>query len=277
MRCYGYSLDWPTRRRVHLDGPPADSFNVAKVLVADTSRPVSDRAAATDRLETACTVAIPQRIDTLMMTIDSELVMLRLTNGTQRVLLISDGAMLSNRRLRRTTIGVAVVGPIRETFDALAIDEYHHGFELAKQNSPARAVLGWSMTSPWGWAVWQLVAFGFIALIAGGVRFGPLIPLDRPNRRSPLEHVHALATAFGATRGHGEGVRWIVRGLRRRLGRYTPGVDEGVWLSRMRDSMRSARGRAALDILQNALREPTADAPRAAAVAADTLWEEWHS
>jgi hypothetical protein len=277
MRCFGYRLTWTDNRRVRVPGPPPDSLTVWKVLVPDSAATVRDRSSGTDRVERSCTVPAITAVDTLLATIDGHPVLLRLHVDDRVVMLAADGAMLNNRRLRRPAIGVAMLTPIRRTFSALAIDEFHHGFSTGKATSPGRAVLAWSLTSPWGWAGWQLAAVGLVSLIAGGVRFGPLELMVRANRRSPLEHVRALATAFAAARGHGEGVRWIVRGLRRRLGRITPGVDDAVWLGRAGDTVRTARGRAAIDTLQNALRDPTADAPRAAAAAADTLWEEWHS
>ncbi len=54
---------------------------------------------------------------------------------------------------------------------------------------------------------------GVIALLFGAVRFGPPRPAIPRKRRSPLEHVRALATALAAAHGHDVAVATIIRGL----------------------------------------------------------------
>jgi hypothetical protein len=157
----------------------------------------------------------------------------------------------------------------------VVVDEYHHGYHAA--GSLAGAALDWTTRSPWGWVVWQLAAVGVIALLASGVRFGPVRHAIERRRRSPLEHVRALATALAAARGHDVAVRLMVQGLRRRLSRggRPARADLDVWLEGLRPSVRTPRGREALDALAGLTRGPQdAESVLVAANAVETLWEE---
>jgi hypothetical protein len=155
------------------------------------------------------------------------------------------------------------------------VDEYHHGYRVA--GSLGGAALDWSTRSPWGWVAWQLAAVGVVALLASGVRFGPVRSAIERRRRSPMEHVRALATALAAARGHDVAVRLMIQGLRRRLsrsGRPAP-ADLETWLQGLGSSVRTARGRAALESLTSmSRRPPDADSVLVAANAVETLWEE---
>ena len=65
-----------------------------------------------------------------------------------------------------------------------------------------------------------------------------------------MEHVRALATALAAARGHDVAVRLMIQGLRRRLSRgarATPDLE--AWLESLGPSVRTARGREALESL----------------------------
>jgi hypothetical protein len=96
-------------------------------------------------------------------------------------------------------------------------------------------------------------------------------------RRSPMEHVRALATTLAASRGHDVAVRLMVQGLRRRLSRggRAAGADLDAWLESLAPSVRSARGREALETLTGTLRtQPDAASVLAAGNAVETLWEE---
>jgi len=96
-------------------------------------------------------------------------------------------------------------------------------------------------------------------------------------RRSPLEHVRALATALAAARGHETAVRLMAQGLRRRLsraGRAGP-ADLDRWLAGLADSLRTDRGRRALATLTDASTgSPTSAGVLEAANAVEILWEE---
>ena len=146
------------------------------------------------------------------------------------------------------------------------------------RGSLAGATLEWTLHSPWGWAVWQLVAVGVIALLAAGVRFGPASRGIERRRRSPLEHVRALATALAAARGHDVAVRLIVQGLRRRLSRGPRRARRARRVAGIAGVQRCAprAGSEALERLDRRDR-PARRAPARCSCAAndvETLWEE---
>jgi hypothetical protein len=191
------------------------------------------------------------------------------------VTLVSDDGLFRNRALRRTLAGAFVVGLVADRYERMIVDEYHQGYVAA--GSLGGAALAWSARSPWGWMVWQLIAVGLVALVASGVRFGPVRSAIERRRRSPMEHVRALATTLAAARGHDVAVRLMVQGLRRRLSRGgRPTVtDLDAWLEGLGPSVRSTRGREALETLTTTLRTPPdAATVLAAGNAVETLWEE---
>jgi hypothetical protein len=191
-------------------------------------------------------------------------------------MLVADGRLFTNRALRETAAGPFVLGLITPRYRRLVVDEYHHGFDSSQ--SLSGATLDWTVRSPWGWAILQLVAVGIMALLASGVRFGPIRTGIERRRRSPLEHVRALATALAAARGHDVAVRLIVQGLRRRLsatGRGGAPGDVGRWLDGLRPTVQSPAGLAALTTLTAVTQRPaSAEDVLHAADAVETLWED---
>jgi hypothetical protein len=169
-----------------------------------------------------------------------------------------------------------MLGLVTPRYQRVIVDEFHQGF-AASGTSLAGATLAWSARSPWGWIVWQLVGVGVIALVASGIRFGPARQVILRRRRSPLEHVRALATALAAARGHETAVRLMAQGLRRRLSRAgRPGpADLDRWLAGLASSLRTERGRGALATLTDAASgSPTSAGVLEAANAVETLWDE---
>jgi hypothetical protein len=192
------------------------------------------------------------------------------------VTLVSDDRLFSNRLVRASGTGPFVLDLVVGRYTRIVVDEYHHGFDAS--GSLAGAAFDWSLHSPWGWAVWQLVAVGVIALIAAGVRFGPARRIIERRRRSPLEHVRALATALAAARGHDVAVRLIVQGLRRRLGQGGKAEKGGIpatWLESIAPGVQTPRGQAALTRLSAISgREAALEEVLEAADDVETLWEE---
>jgi hypothetical protein len=221
-------------------------------------------------------VPVPAGVDTLMQTVGDQPVVLRLRYpGGRAVTLVADDRLFRNRALRRTAAGTFVLGLVAPRYRRMLVDEYHHGYQAS--GSLAGAALAWSTRSPWGWIVWQLAAVGVLALIASGVRFGPVRSAIERRRRSPMEHVRALATALAAARGHDVAVRLMVQGLRRRLSRggRPPPANLDAWLEGLRPTVRSPRGLEALDSLAGMIRRPPdAESVLVAANAVETLWEE---
>src|SRR5205807_8023245 len=72
---------------------------------------------------------------------------------------------------------------------------------------------------PPGWATLQLLGVALVALAVAAVRFGPARSVIERRRRSPLEHVEALAAGLEGAGGVDTAVGLTVSGLRRRLGR----------------------------------------------------------
>ena len=158
---------------------------------------------------------------------DGKPVILRLRYpGGGLVTLAADPGYFRNRAWRTTDVPPFMVplltpdtrgrGRGRVTWD-----EYHQGF--GRGGSLEDAVLDWLARTPAGWALLQLVAVGLVALAVAAVRFGPARSVIDRRRRSPLEHVEALAVSLEGAGGVDTAVGLMVAGLRRRLGRAFPG------------------------------------------------------
>jgi hypothetical protein len=104
----------------------------------------------------------------------------------------------------------SAASPVRR----LVFDEYHQGY--GTHANPVRAVGHFLTDVSLGRALLQAAAAGLVLLAALGPRPIAPRPRQRIERRSPVEHVGALARAYeqiGATR---LATRRLVRGLRRR-------------------------------------------------------------
>lgn len=280
IRCLGYQVTarpWtdPAATRAPADAENLPAPRVWAVLAPHAARKIVDSAGHEGR-QVPCDVPEPSRVDTLLMTINDRLVVARLTYpGGRAVTLVADDRLFRNHTVRHTSAGELVLGLVAPRYRRVVVDEFHHGYQAA--GSLGAAALDWSARSPWGWIVWQLAAVAVVALIASGVRFGPVRSAIERRRRSPLEHVRALATALAAARGHDVAVRLTVQGLRRRLSRTTrpAPADLDTWLEGLASSVRTARGREALASLTAVTRRPPdADSVLVAANAVETLWEE---
>jgi hypothetical protein len=111
----------------------------------------------------------------------------------------------------------------------LIFDEYHQGF--GPRPSVFRASMHFLASTPVGHMILEILFAGSLLIIALGVRPIPPRALSWVERRSPLEHVDALAHAYeqvGATR---TATHRLVRGLRRRH-------DRGSWSVRLRTAGR---------------------------------------
>jgi hypothetical protein len=140
--------------------------------------------------------------------------------GRGRVVAVADPDLLRNDVLRvcRWNAGVLAVRGLDWLGAAggrrLVFDEYHHGY--GAHADPLRATGRALVRTPAGRLALQVAAAGLVLLAAAGIR--PVAPRTHRTveRRSPLEHVGALARAYeqvGATR---LAARRLVRGLRRR-------------------------------------------------------------
>lgn len=161
--------------------------------------------------------------------------------GRGRVVVISDPDQLRNDVLRVCHWGLDVVA-VRmleylasgnpQARDRLVFDEYHQGF--GAHPGTLHAIALYLARTPSGHVLLQCMLAGLVLLLALGPRAVPAYDPERVERRSPLEHVGALARAYarvGATR---TATARLLHGVRRRLERSratgTPGLTAAAFL-----------------------------------------------
>ena len=113
----------------------------------------------------------------------------------------------------------------------IVFDEYHHG--MGRHANVIGAMKRALSTTPVGRVALQAMLAGLVLLLALGARPIAPRPRMRVERRSPFEHVGALARAYsqiGATR---LAARRLVRGLRRRHGAGVRVGDDAAFLRRL--------------------------------------------
>jgi hypothetical protein len=187
---------------------------------------------------------------TVLLAADSGAAAVTFRVGKGRVLALADQQPLTNARLRESGAATLLARAAAASGDTLWFDEYHHGF---RDGSVARGTLRRLGSIVPGGAWVHLAVLGALLLLAGARRFGTPLPPPRAERRSPLEHVEALAGAYRQADARHTARRLLVAGLARRLGRRAP-PDE----------------RAASEMLDRVAR----GSPAAAAPAAE-LQREW--
>lgn len=157
-----------------------------------------------------------------------------LSIGQGEVLAVSDSRFFRNF-IARDGDGAVLAVRLLEWLDParerpLVFDEYHQGFG-SHDSMPSAIADALFHTAP-GLAFVQLVAAGLILLLVYAVR--PIAPLARRTieRRSPLEHVGALARAYQQTGATRTATRRLLRGLRRRRPLGSTGtLDDESYLS----------------------------------------------
>lgn len=229
----------------------------------------------------ACRSVVRDGVDTLLATIRGVPVLVRLRyQGGGSVVLMADDAYLRNAAWRSSDVP-ALLAPLFVPRPGarghVTWDEYHHGY--GESTSTTGAVLAWMVRSPVGWLLLQLVAVGLVWLAVTAVRFGPPRPVIDRRRRSPLEHVEALAAGLEGASGADTAVLLLISGLRRRLSRTAQPIrgDMGQWLRALELVLPDARGRAAARRLQTALAKPGgAERVLVAAQAVEDVWQALH-
>jgi hypothetical protein len=252
---------------------PRDSTEVDVKRSIEQGRP----AYPVSRRDEACKAALPVRIDTVLATRHGAPAIVRLWfPGGGHVLLVGNDAYLRNAAWRSSGVPEFLVPLIvPRVRGRLAWDEYHHGYSTG--GSLRQALVGWLARDPAGWFVLQLVAVGLMWLAMRAVRFGPPRPVLDRRRRSPLEHVEALAAGLEGAAGVDTAVALTVSGLRRRLSRtgQLPRGDMRQWLAALELAVPGVRGRRAVRRLQQALANPGgAERVLASAQAVEDVWEE---
>jgi len=176
------------------------------------------------------------RVDGVFLTPSAEPVVVEYALGRGRVVAWSDVAPLRNRDLRGSGAAVAfarMAASAAAPGDTLRFDEYHQGYRDG--GSPVAATLRFLREEPAGRMALQLGLVGALLLLAAGWRFGAPIPPAPFRRRSPLEHVDALAGAYRQAGARATARRLVLSGLARRLGRAGPrdADEEGALLDRL--------------------------------------------
>jgi hypothetical protein len=152
--------------------------------------------------------------------------------GRGRVLVAAEPGLFRNSTLRQEGGAVRAVRIVEWLTDGeggpLVFDEYHHGYGAhASVLREARRAL---TDTTAGRLVLQIAVAGLVLLLAVGVRPIRPRPRIRIERRSPLEHVGALARAYAAVRATPRAAGLLVRGLQRRHRGPRHGGDELSYL-----------------------------------------------
>jgi hypothetical protein len=186
--------------------------------------------------------------------------------GAGRLVVAADPDVFRNDALRDCRYGLDVASMRALEFltaggtaprRTIVFDEFHQGRTRFGMSGAIERFLG---DTPPGRVVLQLALAGLLLLFAAAPRVLPPRDLVRIERRSPLEHVDALARAYvqvGATR---TSTQHLVRGLRRRMEHAAArgkrgGLDEDhLYLSRLADVKPALAGDIA--IVRHALTNP---------------------
>ena len=278
--CFGYRSR-RVRRGAQADSTPVASgaWRLPRAGRVLARIPAESLAAATaERLEgDECAPRLAVRVDTLLSVRGGRPLALRLGFATGgEAVLLADGAFLTNRSLKETDAGLAVLpwfadGRTRR----VVVDEYHQGFGAG--GSLLAASAAWLVGHPPGWAILQLVGVALVALAVVAVRFGPPRAGVERRRRSPLEHLEALAAGLEGAGGVDTAVALAVSGLRRRLGRAgAQSLDaQRSWLAALELGLPTATGRNAVRELQRTINQPGGpERALAAAQAVEDVWQE---
>jgi hypothetical protein len=175
----------------------------------------------------------PGPVDTLLRFANSDTtrnaVLMGFAYGRGRVVAGADPDLFRNDELRQCEQGyaplyVSLLEYLRDSSATtprrwLMFDEYHQGF--GPQPGTVRAVVTFfSETTP-GHVLAQLAVAALLLLLVRAPRLVPPPADATDERRSPIEHVDALARAYVQVGASKTATQRLVRGLRRRLERGT--------------------------------------------------------
>jgi hypothetical protein len=148
--------------------------------------------------------------------------------GRGRVVAWSDPRPLVNDTLRGSGAAPVVARAAAELAGGgrtVYFDEYHHGYRGG--GSAVAGTLRFLRDRPWGHAALQWFAAALGLLLLAGRRFGAPVAPAPARRRSPLEHVEALAGAYRQGGARRTARRLLLAGLARRMGRRPPREGAG--------------------------------------------------
>lgn len=148
--------------------------------------------------------------------------------GKGRVIAWSDALPLVNGRLKTSRAALLFARTAADAAHGRAVwfDEYHHGFETG--SGVVSGTLRFLLSERWGHAALQVTVALLGLLLLFGRRFGAPKAPPPVRRRSPLEHVEALAGAYQQAGARDTARRLLLAGMARRLGRraaHTPAAE----------------------------------------------------
>jgi hypothetical protein len=146
--------------------------------------------------------------------------------GRGRVVVAADPDLLRNDVLRVCSWGADIAAvrmleylsadaPGGGRRNRLLFDEYHQGF--GDQPGTMRGIVRYLGGTASGHLLLQLAGAGLVLLLAVGPRLLPPRASERVERRSPLEHVDALARAYRAVGATKTATARLLHGVRRRV------------------------------------------------------------
>jgi hypothetical protein len=172
---------------------------------------------------------------TVLASSDRRPVVVDFRMGKGRVIAWSDALPLVNGRLKTSRAATLFVRTAADAAGGKPVwfDEYHHGFQSGA--GVVRGTVRFLLGERWGHAALQVTVALLGVLLLFGRRFGAPRPPAPVRRRSPLEHVEALAGAYQQAGARDTARRLLMAGLARRLGRRAAptGAAEGEMLQRL--------------------------------------------
>jgi hypothetical protein len=179
-----------------------------------------------------------------------------LAYGRGRVVVVSDPRILRNSVLEESYGGIIAVRHLEQAtpagIDRLIFDEYHFGHG---QRSTLLELLGRAMFgTPAGRLTLQLALAALLLLLAVAPR--AVAPRPRPSieRRSPLEHVGALARAYEQIQATQTAMHRLLRGMRRRHTPLGSSLSDEAYLEAL--AQRHPEAGDDVAIVRRSLREP---------------------
>jgi hypothetical protein len=195
-----------------------------------------------------------------------------------RIILVADDGWFRNAAWKSTVVPFVLVPLMQEAAagELVAFDEYHHGYG---ESAGTVMAVRWLLGQPVGWVLLQLIFVALIWLAVSAFRFGPARAVIDRRRRSPLEHLDALAAGLESAEGTQTALGLIVGGLRRRLSRTGQGPGgsrpDAAWIDTLTLAMPTAKGRGAVRRLREAFTKSGGDERvLAAANSVEDVWEE---
>ena len=210
------------------DSTRSDTPTVAPATVRDSATTASDTNSAA-KIRALRTTPITSTIPELRPT------MIAFPLGSGRVVALADPDVLRTDQMRNCAMGgaLSVVRALEYLSGGrrrpVVFAEY---YQVVSTDGPGVVLREWLLGSGVGRMVLTLLTAALILLAARGRR--TLSPVHRPReeRRSALEHVDALATAWQTVRGTRTVARMLARGIRRRhaAGRWRT-LDDTTFLA----------------------------------------------